>query len=311
MSRSTRARRTVTGSIISLRYRGECAACHVELERSSRAEWDRERRVVTCLDCVARRNATVDAQTRTGDADSKSDSRSAELEGATEPLATPPSTPLLDVGVAGAAAAREFARRSAKRDRAIETKFGRLAPIVKFLSDEPQTTTAWKRGAEGEETMAASFARRLGDRAVVLHDRSIPKSRANIDHLVVARSGVWVVDTKRYDGKLEKRTAGMFSSRRNELWVEGRNRTSLCDGVRRQVEVVQSKMPVDNVPVRGVLCFVGAEWEFFASPFSVSDVLITSGKRLAKTILETSVIDDAAVESLARHLSIALPSKES
>ena len=37
-------------------------------------------------------------------------------------------------------------------------------------------------------------------RAVVLHDRAVPGTRANIDHLVVAADGVWVVDTKRWAG---------------------------------------------------------------------------------------------------------------
>jgi hypothetical protein len=41
---------------------------------------------------------------------------------------------------------------------------------------------------------------------VVLHDRRIPGRRSNIDHLVIARSGVWVVDTKRYRGKVERRS---------------------------------------------------------------------------------------------------------
>jgi len=33
---------------------------------------------------------------------------------------------------------------------------------------------------------------------VVLHDRAIPGSRANIDHIGIGPTGVWVIDTKRY-----------------------------------------------------------------------------------------------------------------
>lgn len=32
----------------------------------------------------------------------------------------------------------------------------------------------------------------------MLHDRRVPGSRANVDHLVIGRSGVWVVDSKAY-----------------------------------------------------------------------------------------------------------------
>ncbi|WP_293167360.1 nuclease-related domain-containing protein [Microcella sp.] len=30
----------------------------------------------------------------------------------------------------------------------------------------------------------------------VMHDRRIPRSKANIDHIVVTPGGVWVIDTK-------------------------------------------------------------------------------------------------------------------
>ena len=36
----------------------------------------------------------------------------------------------------------------------------------------------------------------------MLHDRRIPGTRANIDHIAVASSAVWVIDAKRYNGKL-------------------------------------------------------------------------------------------------------------
>ncbi len=37
----------------------------------------------------------------------------------------------------------------------------------------------------------------------MLHDRRIPGSRANIDHIAIATSGVWVIDAKRYKGKVQ------------------------------------------------------------------------------------------------------------
>jgi hypothetical protein len=36
-------------------------------------------------------------------------------------------------------------------------------------------------------------------------DRRIRRSRANIDHIAVASSGIWVIDAKRYNGKVEVR----------------------------------------------------------------------------------------------------------
>ncbi len=42
----------------------------------------------------------------------------------------------------------------------------------------------------------------------VLHDRRIPGSKANIDHIVVGPAGVFAIDTKRYTGKIERRDHG-------------------------------------------------------------------------------------------------------
>ena len=67
------------------------------------------------------------------------------------------------------------------------------------MQDAPQHERSWARGAGGEELVARALAKHCPDVAV-LHDRRIPGSRANIDHIAVAATGVWVIDTKRYKG---------------------------------------------------------------------------------------------------------------
>jgi len=54
----------------------------------------------------------------------------------------------------------------------------------------------WLRGAAGEQATAALLQRLPARRWAVMHDLAVPGSRANIDHLVIGRTGVWVVDTK-------------------------------------------------------------------------------------------------------------------
>ncbi len=56
----------------------------------------------------------------------------------------------------------------------------------------------WRRGAAGEEATAAVLDRLSPRRWAVLHDRRVPGSRANVDHLVIGRRGVWVLDSKAY-----------------------------------------------------------------------------------------------------------------
>jgi len=65
-----------------------------------------------------------------------------------------------------------------------------------------QSTEAWRRGAEGEEYLARQLDRLGRHGYQVLHDRRVPGSKANIDHLVVGPTGVFVVDAKDYGGRL-------------------------------------------------------------------------------------------------------------
>jgi hypothetical protein len=63
----------------------------------------------------------------------------------------------------------------------------------------------WARGAAGELVTAALLERLPRRRWVVLHDLALPGSRANIDHLVIGPTGVWVVDTKAYRARVAPR----------------------------------------------------------------------------------------------------------
>ncbi|MGO1317924.1 MAG: nuclease-related domain-containing protein [Cellulomonadaceae bacterium] len=64
--------------------------------------------------------------------------------------------------------------------------------IAVALSPEKQSTTAWATGAVGEERLGALLSSVASDDLAVLHDRRIPGSRANIDHIVICRTGVWI-----------------------------------------------------------------------------------------------------------------------
>src|SRR4051794_31534743 len=106
-------------------------------------------------------------------------------------------------GAPGGSAAREYARRRQLReDRARATLGGFGAAIVR-LTDEPQSTKAWKKGAEGERLVARRLEKHLADSGVLLlHDRRVPGSRANIDHLAIGPGGITVIDAKNLTGKV-------------------------------------------------------------------------------------------------------------
>ena len=214
-------------------------------------------------------------------------------------------------GEAGGAAQRKYEQLSSRRENRMDEKYGRLAGVVKFLSQEPQSITAWKTGAEGERIFAQRINDLLGDRAVLLNDRSIPGSRANIDHLVVAPSGIWVVDAKKYKGVVEKRNCGNVFSPRHELYVGGRNQMKLVAGLNRQVDVVKEALNTFEYPVTvsSALCFVETEWKMFSNPFQVQDTWICSPKKLARLMDAESGLSPEAILEVASFLARALPEK--
>lgn len=137
------------------------------------------------------------------------------------------------------------------------------------------------------------------DRLAVLHDRGVPRSRANIDHIVVAPGGVWVVDAKRYKNRRPhlRIEGGLIRPRVEKLYVGSRNGTRLVDGVLGQVEVVRSI--VGDVPVRGALCFLEAEWPLFGGAFATRGVQVLWPKRLVKVLRQAEGgVDVAAVAAL-------------
>ena len=188
---------------------------------------------------------------------------------------------------AGESARREYERRRANVGARIRERWGKLGGLAVALSDEKQSTKAWSSGAAGEAAVGARLDGLASESIRVLHDRRIPRSKANIDHIVVTPGGVWVIDTKRYVGPApQKRVEGGIIRPRVELLtVKGRAKTALVDGVLTQVGHVREV--VGDVPVFGVLCFVDADWGFLPDAFTVNGVHVVWPKKLAGMIAKS------------------------
>jgi hypothetical protein len=94
------------------------------------------------------------------------------------------------VNVAGASAAAEGERRVSRRVQRVEARYGAAAAAAAEHVAAREFAASWGKGSEGESRLAAFVARELGDAVVALHDRQVPCTRGNIDHLFVAPSGV-------------------------------------------------------------------------------------------------------------------------
>jgi len=75
-----------------------------------------------------------------------------------------------------------------------------LAWLLRFRPSP--ATAAWRHGAEGERRTARLLAPLERHGYQVFHDLAVPGSPANVDHVVVGPTGVYVIDSKRYRGHL-------------------------------------------------------------------------------------------------------------
>ncbi len=217
----------------------------------------------------------------------------------------------LDAGPAGSSARREYERRRAKRELQLERDWGRFAGLAKRLSVEPQTTRAWAKGADGEARVAGILEEAVGDRYVLLHDRAVPGTRGNIDHIAVGDSVIWVIDAKAWSGTVGTRHVGGFFSGSEHLRVGGRDRSKYIDGMGWQTKAVMKALG-DSVPavtIRPALCVVGAEWPWFAKPLVFGDVTVAWPSKLVELLKSHQIVDAQRRDEMAARLMAALPWK--
>src|SRR5579883_2013949 len=205
---------------IRARFAGSCVACGTAVAVGAEAGWEATSRKLFCSTCAAT------AAPEAGAAAAKI------TQVATEATKIPNQP--------GASARREFERRHDVREERVRREHPRIGGLLLALADDPQSTRAWNVGAKGEEHLGAILGRAAAKLGwVVLHDRRIPGSRANIDHVVVSRLGASVIDAKNYKGDVAKRDVGGWKRADERLFVGGRDCSRLVQGVLKQREVVE------------------------------------------------------------------------
>jgi hypothetical protein len=108
--------------------------------------------------------------------------------------------------------------------------------------------SAWRKGARGERRTARRL-RRLARRGyVAFHDLGMPGSLANIDHLLIGPSGVFVIDSKQYTGRIERTPDG-------HVWHNHYPMDEQLQTVRAEAGSVEAIL---GAPVIPLLCVHGA-----------------------------------------------------
>ena len=261
-----------------VKYDGLCSRCGLSLRRGDSAVYERTTRTIHCVVCPP---AGV--------------------------IHAPES--VVDVGVAGASARREYVRRKLSRETRIKGRFGdRLGRVVLAVTDEPQSTRAWATGARGEEKLAEALEGIEGLRA--LHDRRVAGTRRNIDHILIGPAGVFVVDAKLYQGAIAIRNRGWFLRPDYRLYVGRRDCSDLAAGLSWQMDAVVAALvaaDVDPIPtVTPVLCFVDGEWPLFRAPESYHGVRLEGPRSIRKAVTMPAILESAEVDRLTEIIATAL-----
>jgi len=270
---------------LRLRFAGRCVLCGAALPQGAQALYHAATKTVRCLECP----------------------NAAPGEDVGAALTEPPP---LDSGTAGGSAQREHDRRAAKREERVKERFGRrFGGVILAVVDEPQSTSAWAKGALGERKLAEVIAG-LPD-VVALHDRRVPGTRGNIDHLVIAPTGLFVVDAKHYDGRLRIRDKGGLFRTDERLYVGGRDCSRLADNMAWQVTAVETLLASVEVtmPITPVLCFIDVDWPVLFAPHLFRGVRLEDPASLRKLITAMPALDAAAIDKLARILAAGFPAK--
>jgi hypothetical protein len=222
-----------------------------------------------------------------------------------DPRDTPPDE--LDLGVAGASAYREQERRRANRERRTRERHPLVGGALLAVREAPAHERVWGTGGGGEEATALYLAKRCPD-AVMLHDRRIPGTRANIDHIAVVPSGVYVIDSKHYKNRKIRVATPLIGAQ--QLLIDGRDRTKLVDSLLRHVQVVSEVLADADpaVPVRGAFCFIGADVPLLTSP-TIRRVPVLNRRRLARRLRRAGQLDHDSMRAIAAQLAHRLPAR--
>jgi hypothetical protein len=266
--------------MLKLRRRDTCCVCATALAAGAPAWWDPTNRTVTCAPCGDR---------------------------GLQPPATVAAPGELDRGHAGASVAREHQRRKRGREERTRKAHPRIGGLLLALRGAPHHEEAFRSGQLGEERLGAWLERSSSrGSAIVLHDRRMPSGYGNIDHLVIAPSGVFVIDAKNVRGKVQI-SAPLIG--KAKLKIGGYNRTKLVDGLDRQVAAVRGVLTEagrSEVPIQGVLCFLQADLPLLGTS-KMRGHLLLSRRALTKRLNRDGPLDQTSLDVLARTLAHTLP----
>jgi hypothetical protein len=146
---------------------------------------------------------------------------------------------------------------------------------------------AWQRGAKGERHTARLLDRLSREGYVSFHDLALPDSPANLDHLVVGPSGVFVIDSKQWTGQVQQSADGL-------VWHDHYRLDRTLATVRWQAETLGRLL---GVPVAPLVCVHGAQIQ--GGGLRAQGVAVVPATRLRRALGDDQLLSDTDIERYA------------
>ena len=156
---------------------------------------------------------------------------------------------------------------------------------LRFRPSEQART--WQRGAQGERHTARLLDRLTRDGYVVFHDLAVPGSDANVDHVLIGATGVFVIDSKQWTGNVHQGTDGL-------VWHNHYPLDRTLETVRWEAETVGRLL---GTRPAALLCVHGAHVQ--GGGLDTQGVAIVPAHLLRSALGDDRVLSEANVELLA------------
>jgi hypothetical protein len=156
---------------------------------------------------------------------------------------------------------------------------------LRFRPSEQART--WQRGAHGERRTARLLDRLHRDGFMVFHDLAVPGSPANVDHLVIGPSGVFVIDSKQWSGTVHQSADGLS-------WHNHYRLDRTLETVRWEAETIGRLI---GTRIAALLCVHGAH--VHSGGLEAQGVAIVPAHLLRSALGYERVLSDADVQQLA------------
>jgi hypothetical protein len=155
--------------------------------------------------------------------------------------------------------------------------------------------TARAKGLEGELGVAGVLED-LADKYgfVVLHDLSMPGTTANIDHLVIQQSAVFVIDAKNYKGIVNIRKD---PSGRNQLYVGRYKQTQLALKLKKYSTQIEEHLRENNIEVRVVPLLAFYDAKFHKDSKYVIEGVMVNVSGIENELLRFAVKKSQAIDT--------------